>query len=77
MNGSLGEQVGDNSVKQSCDLWITLFDIRQCFFRDRVEADGLEVIDSIVALHQALAWFPRHPLMEDKRTAWGQVDHWC
>jgi hypothetical protein len=45
--------------------------------RHATAADVPACIDGIVALHRALAEIPRHPLMDDNRTAWGKAHVWC
>jgi hypothetical protein len=34
-------------------------------------------IAAIQSFHQALKTIPKHPLMDDNRTPWGQADRWC
>ena len=36
-----------------------------------------ECIAGITALHQTLYDIPKHPLMDDNRTPWGQAHQWC
>jgi hypothetical protein len=45
--------------------------------RHATAADVPACIDGIVALHRALAEIPKHPLMDDNRTAWGKAHAWC
>jgi Ser/Thr protein kinase RdoA (MazF antagonist) len=45
--------------------------------RHATAADVPACIDGIVALHRALRGIPKHPLMDDNRTAWGKAHAWC
>jgi hypothetical protein len=45
--------------------------------RHATAADVPACIDGIVALHRALREIPKHPLMDDNRTAWGKAHAWC
>jgi hypothetical protein len=40
-------------------------------------ADVPACVAGIRALHEALARIPRHPLLDENRTAWGVADVWC